>query len=193
MHHKQGKDSDAKLRELVVLISTLSEGDKPFGKVKLNKLLFFADFTAYRHFGKSITGHEYQRLPNGPAPRKLVKLIPSLGTPPKPDRDIAIRTEDYYGRSVQRPLALRSPNTQWFTFAEIKLVQDLVAKWHGKSARDISDNSHKFMGWKLARNGETIPYEVALVGRRQPSEEERRRGKELQKLAIRKKQPRTRA
>jgi hypothetical protein len=30
--------------------------------VKLNKLLFFSDFTAYLLFGESITGQEYQKL-----------------------------------------------------------------------------------------------------------------------------------
>src|SRR3972149_5377412 len=133
---KSGSPNDSKLRELVVLIATLSEGDKPFGKVKLNKLLFFSDFTAYRYFGKSITGHEYQKLPQGPAPRRLIKVVPSLATPPKSDPDIIVRTQDYYGRDVQRPLALRSPDTSVFTFAELQLVSNLVKKWLGKSAKE---------------------------------------------------------
>ena len=186
IHPRQGPEDDSKLRELVLLIATLSEGDKPFGKVKLNKLLFFSDFVAYRYFGKSITGHEYQKLPQGPAPRRLIKVIPSLGTPPKSDPDIVVRTHDYYGRDLQRPLALRSPDTSAFTFAELQLISNLVEKWRGKSAKEISDNSHKFIGWKLAQNGETIPYEVSLVGSREPTEHERRRGKELEKLASKK-------
>src|ERR1035437_1475045 len=63
------KPNDDKLRELVLYIATASEGDEPFGKVKLNKILFFADFEAYRRFVRSITGHEYQKLAQGPAPR----------------------------------------------------------------------------------------------------------------------------
>jgi len=179
-------ESDAKLRELVVLITTLSEGDKPFGKVKLNKLLFYSDFIAYRRFGKSITGHEYQRLAQGPAPRRLVAVIPSLATNPKADRDIIVRKNDYFGRDVHRPLALRKPNTSLFTFDELSLVTSLVQQWLGKSAREISDASHKFKGWRLAKNQETIPYSVALVGNRPPSEEERRRGSAHEKLARKK-------
>src|SRR5262249_7882245 len=139
IHHKKMHANDAKLRELVVLIATLSEGDKPFGKVKLNKLLFFADFTAYRYFGKSITGHEYQKLPQGPTPRNLLKVIPSLGGQGRGDRDIIVRRQDYFGKDVHRPLALRSPQTSAFTFDELSLVTNLVKKWHGKTAKEISD------------------------------------------------------
>lgn len=186
IERKKLRASDEKLRELVLLIATLSEGDKPFGKVKLNKLLFYSDFIAYRYFGKSITGHEYQKLPQGPAPRRLIAVIPSLASPPKPDRDIIVRKNDYYGHDLQRPLALRSPDTSSFTFDEISLVTNLVHKWLGKTAKEISNASHKFMGWQLARNGETIPYSVALVGRREPNDEERRRGRDFEKLARKK-------
>ncbi len=58
---KQYEPDDIKLRELVLYLATLSEGDATFGKVKLNKLLFYADFNAYLKFGKPITGHEYQK------------------------------------------------------------------------------------------------------------------------------------
>ena len=74
--------NDAKLRELVLYICYLSEGDNSFGKVKLNKILFYADFL-----------------------------------------------------------------------------------------------------WQLAGKGETIPYSVALVGLRQPTEAERAMGLELESLA----------
>ena len=78
---KRQKEDDAKLRELVLLIATLSEGDEPFGKIKLNKVAFFSDFLAYLIFGRSITGHQYMRLPEGPAPRKLLLVIPAFRKP----------------------------------------------------------------------------------------------------------------
>ena len=62
---------DARLRELILLICKGSEGDPRFGAVKLNKLLFYCDFSAYAKLGKSITGQEYLALPEGPALKKL--------------------------------------------------------------------------------------------------------------------------
>ena len=63
---------DEKLRELIVYISWRSRKDPNFGAIKLNKLLFFADTAAYRELGKSITGSEYQHLPEGPCPRRIL-------------------------------------------------------------------------------------------------------------------------
>jgi hypothetical protein len=53
---KQQHANDDKLKELVVYLSSLSEGDEYWGAVKLNKLLFYIDFVASRRFGKSVTG-----------------------------------------------------------------------------------------------------------------------------------------
>ena len=62
--------SEEKLRELILLIAHKSKADPRLRAVKLNQPLYYADFTAYRRLGKSITGAEYQHLPEGPAPRK---------------------------------------------------------------------------------------------------------------------------
>jgi len=180
------KPDDYKLRELVVLITTLSEGDQAFGKVKLSKLLFFADFIAYRKFGKSITGHEYQKLPQGPVPRRLLSVVPALASPGRSGGGVVVRKELFFGKNMQRPLALRSPEISKFKFEELELVRELVTRWKGKTAREISERSHEFVGWQKAELKETIPYAVALVGSRPPSALERKRGLELEKLARKK-------
>jgi len=177
------KPSDEKLRELVLLIATLSEGDAPFGKTKLNKIAFFADVTAYLNFGKSITGREYQRLPEGPAPRRLLAVMPAFRKPAEPDSDLAVRVHDYFGWTLERPLALRPPKTRKFAPEELKLIEDLVKRFWGMNAREISDKSHRFIGWLLAQHGETIPYSTALVGLREPTEEERKIGLALEENA----------
>ena len=44
----------------------------------------------------------------------------------------------------------------------------------------MSDLSHRFYGWKLAKLGETIPYAVALIGSREPGEGEIAHGRSLE-------------
>jgi hypothetical protein len=179
---KQRAD-DTKLRELVLYIATASEGDEPFGKVKLNKILFFADFEAYRRFGRSITGHEYQKLAQGPAPRALLPLFPGLCKPALPDDNLAVRVNDYYGRNQERPFALRVPNTKKFAPEELRLVDDLVKKFWGRNAAAMSGRSHLFVGWQVAKLGETIPYHQALIGMRLPGVEQQRIGASLEPWA----------
>jgi hypothetical protein len=48
----------------------------------------------------------------------------------------------------------------------------------------MSRASHDFIGWRLADQGETIPYELALLARFEPTEAERQHAKELEPLAI---------
>ena len=48
---------DRKMKELILYLAARSEDDPRFSSTKLNKLLFYCDFTAYRQLGRSITGH----------------------------------------------------------------------------------------------------------------------------------------
>lgn len=171
---------DKKMKELVLLISLHSEGDKRYGATKLNKLLFFSDFLAYVYLGKSITGHEYQKLPQGPAPRYLMPIREDLEV----EKDIAIRKTDYYGYQQHKIFALREPDLSVFTAEEVELVHSIIEQcWH-KSASEISTDSHRFIGWELAEDNETIPYEVALIHPREPTKDEIEYGKKLEKLAL---------
>ncbi len=169
------KPDDEKLRELILYICSRSEGDERFGATKLNKLLWLADFTAYLRFGQAITWQEYQALEHGPAPRSLLPMMDQM----ERDREIATRTEPYYDRPQKRTLALREPDLSKFTAQEIELVTSLIREWWGKNATEISEASHGFMGWKLAERGETIPYESALVTRRELTKHEEEVAREL--------------
>jgi uncharacterized phage-associated protein len=151
--------SDGKLEELVLFIAARSEGDLNFGSTKLNKLLFFADFAAYAKLGQSITGAMYQKLKNGPAPRRIVPVIKKLVQ----RRDLAIQERDRFGKTQKVPIALREARLDDFSAKEIAIVADTIAAYARNNARGISSKSHEFAGWKLAEIGEDIPYEVSLV------------------------------
>src|SRR5271154_2692094 len=112
---KQHRPDDEKLRELIVYLSILSEGDRFYGAVKLNKLLFYADFMAYLRFGASITGQEYQRLEHGPAPRRLRPIVERM----KKVGDIIVREETFGGFRQVRTLARREPDLSLFSGPEV--------------------------------------------------------------------------
>lgn len=175
-------DND-KLRELILYVCHRSEGDAKFGATKLNKLLFYADFLAYRQLGRAITHHLYKRLKNGPAPRAMVPTIEAL----KRSGDVAIAEHNYYGRKQIRTLALRDADLGKFTADEIALVDSIIHECWGKNATEMSIMSHRFLGWKLAEDGETIPYETALITFESPTDADRAQadhlGNELQALS----------
>jgi hypothetical protein len=77
-HAKQWPEDERKMKELILYISQKCADDAKFGATKLNKILYFSDFLAYAYHGSPITGFEYQKLPNGPAPRRLVPVREQL-------------------------------------------------------------------------------------------------------------------
>src|SRR5437762_11206186 len=67
-----------KFKELVLHLAERSADDPGFGSTKLNKLLYFCDFEAYRRLGRSITGARYQKLEWGPAAVEFLPLQDDL-------------------------------------------------------------------------------------------------------------------
>lgn len=173
------RPNDTKFKELVLFISDRSEGDPRFGATKLNKLLFYADFLSYLHTGKPITGHSYQRLKNGPAPKALVPILRQM----EAEECLAIRESSYHDKVQKRTIALRDPNTEVFSGPEIDLVTRLIDENWGRNATAMSGLSHRFIGWKAASDGEVIPYETAMVHRRKATRREARIAKELDSVA----------
>jgi hypothetical protein len=171
---------EKKFRELILLICARSEGDKKFGATKLNKLLFHSDFSSYLTFDKPITGQEYFKLPNGPAPRKLVPVAQKMVE----KEELAYKEIEFHGHTQKKPIALRQPDLDLFSPQEIDLVHRLIQKYWNMSATEISYRSHGFLGWQAARERETIPYPTALVGARKPTPQEVAYGLELEPIAV---------
>jgi hypothetical protein len=171
--------NENKFRELLLFIARRSEGDPRFGAIKLNKLLFYSDFLAYLELGHPITGQPYFALENGPAPRYLVRVREQMVK----SKDIAISRKQTLSGVQERVLALREPDPNKFTPAEIALVTKVLEVCRSHSGIELSELSHRFAGWRLAAEKEDIPYEVALVGNRPPTLAEMQHGVQLEALA----------
>jgi hypothetical protein len=176
---KRFHPDDNKLRELILYVADLSSQDAHFGAIKLNKLLFYADFLAYQRFGHPITGQEYQALPQGPAPRHLKPVMDRM----QRTGELRIERKRRFNRTQLRPMPSRLPDLSQFTKDEVDLVREMIARFWNMNATQISEESHLFLGWQLANEGETIPYSMVLIGNRKPTEREKRRALGLQKLA----------
>lgn len=48
---RSAQTDDRKMKELILYLASRSEEDPRFSATKLNKLLFYCDFTAYRRLG----------------------------------------------------------------------------------------------------------------------------------------------
>jgi hypothetical protein len=163
---------DEKFCELILYIAEQCQDDPNFGAVKLNKELFYSDFAAFQALGKSISGQPYMKLDHGPAPKYMMAILEGM----RARGDIATQRRARFGHEQTRTVPLRPANRNMFTGAEIALVDEIVRTLRDHNATEVSELSHQFHGWKVARLKEEIPYTVSLVGTRKPTQAEREYG-----------------
>jgi uncharacterized phage-associated protein len=160
--------SEEKVKELIVLLSEMSEGDEYFGATKLNKLLFFTDFLAYIQYGKPISGFTYEAQPEGPMLTNFYAIRDEL----QKNQDIAVARLNFMGYPQHKTLALRPPDVSKFSAEEMRIISHIVSEYQFMSASQISALSHEFLGWQAVDIGEVIPYEIALVSTSDLTEDE---------------------
>ena len=169
-----------KFKELIVYIAGRCEKHSAFGATKLNKILFYSDFIAYKNLGHAITGAEYFALERGPAPKPLVPIRDEMIE----DKDIAQAKTDFQHRII----ALRNPDLSEFSAEEIVIVDRVIHYLRHKSSGIVSLLSHAFLGWQAAweegsKKGEniTIPYGTTFVANPPLDEFEQAHGLSLAK------------
>jgi Protein of unknown function (DUF4065) len=153
---------ERKFTEMLLYVAARLADDRAGGATKLNKVLYFADFAHVRRAGSAITGAEYQKLPQGPAPRRLLPVREQLIA----HDEAEVSREAFLGYEVHRLVPLRPADTSVFSATELETIDSVLSDLAGLNARQVSDLSHEEAGWQLTDDGEVIPYESALVGAR---------------------------
>jgi len=145
---------DSKLRELILYIADKCQVHNLFGKVKLNKILFFSDFLYYQRTGESITGFTYIKQEMGPVPYRMWEIIEEM----RAAGELAIVPRQCYTHTQQRPTPLRAPDLSRFSAPEIALVDNVVEEFRERTADEVSALSHLFIGYDLVDLNDEIPY-----------------------------------
>jgi hypothetical protein len=175
MAAKRWNPDEHKLKELILYVSQQCASHPRFGAVKLNMILFYSDFLAYLRLGEPITGVEYQKLEQGPAPKRMLSIQDQM----KQDGELAIQVvPSWNGEEQHRPVNLRRPNLKLFTADQISLVDSIIAWCKGRNAETLSGFRHQQIGWESAQLGETIPYSTVFLVARSPNGSDIIRGRE---------------
>lgn len=113
-------------------------------KTKLNKLLFYADYSMYQRSGHSITGIQYRAIPFGPVPAEYEKLYLKL----QDDQKINI-VEVGFENGNFGELIKSNKNAEFDALSEkeIKVLDDIVNKFKGLTTKQIVDISHNELAW----------------------------------------------
>jgi len=166
---------NTKFKELLLYVSERSVGDPHFGKTKLNKILYYIDFQSYGMSGEPVSGAHYVRRPYGPVPREIVRARRELEETGAARVEAAVR----FGYPQGRLVAQRPADTSVFSKSEMELIDDVLRALRGMSAVEVSELSHREPGWRVAKDGEQIPYCTVFLSSRSVTDDDLRRGQEI--------------
>lgn len=150
----------AKFKELVLYLSLASADDEGFGMVKLNKLLFRADFESYRLLGHSITGEIYEKQEYGPVARSLPRALDELAS-----RAYIVWQHIARGPFTRHvPAALEPPDVSLFSEEELEVIKKALNDLAEHGGKSVSVWSHETAaGWRVKTIGAAIPYSSAAI------------------------------
>lgn len=152
-------DTEKYLEVLEYLLRSENEGganNATLGKVKLMKLLYYADFDHFEKHGTSVTGDSYRKLDYGPVPRNADRMLNELL---RQERLNVSKQQQYHFWRYAYTLHL--PN-EWrperLSHEEGRTLAEVVERWRNHTTQSIVRASHGEPPWKLVEYGEEIPY-----------------------------------
>lgn len=124
---------------------------------KMNKLLFYTDFTAYGRLGRGLTGLEYSALDRGPAPMRYSAVYGNLD---------GVSCDEYIYASGASGTILTTtapPEPGIFTPEETEILESVYNRFKDLNAGEISQLSHNEKGWIACHETHSlIPYSYAF-------------------------------
>jgi uncharacterized phage-associated protein len=149
--------SEEKLQQ-VILYFLERINNVHLGRTKLMKLLYFVDFNHYEAHGAPVTGANYRKLPHGPYPDKIEKLIAKM------ERAGLVREvkADHKGYTQHRLITLNGKfDPAKFSGTELQALERVAADWADATAAQIEAATHREAPWAGTQAGKKIDYEMA--------------------------------
>jgi hypothetical protein len=160
------REAPERLEELILYVAHKMQHDyhAGIGRIKLAKLLWRIDFTAFWRLGQPITEATYSADRLGPAPEEELMATRDL--------EAAGRFEwvqDWDRRSM--PVVHDTPRMRLFSEAQRQIIDEVIDRYRNTSGRLMVEEAHQFPGWLHAwRDGEgkgdPVPYESIFWDRR---------------------------
>jgi hypothetical protein len=156
--------SPRKLEELILYLADRMERDehRGIGRIKLAKLIFFADFEAFARFGESITGASYTVDEHGPAPDEELTAT----------RDLEAAGDfEWVNRfdKQQIPVAKRTAQLDVFRPSELEIVDEFLDRFRLLTGAEVRDIAHQHPAWKARKLGDKVPYWSVYMSRELPN------------------------
>ena len=133
------------LRKFSEMVVFFTERLQPW-KTKINKLLFYSDFTMHQQTGFSISGIQYRAIPMGPVPNNFNSIFEYLANRDKVDISYTHFSTGGTGEQFI-PSPNKSFNSEIFTEMELEVLNAITERFKNASTSEIIDFSHKEKAW----------------------------------------------
>ena len=107
---------------------------------KMNKLLFYIDFLAYRENGMAISGLSYKAIDFGPVPERWDVVYSEFDEIHQELRSVG----DFVGSILT---STTKADITLFSEAEKNVIEIVCSRFNGLSSRDLSKLSHEERAW----------------------------------------------
>ena len=128
-----------------LVLHILSQSNHQYNSpLKINKVLFFIDFLAFKELGRSVTGLTYRAIQWGPVPTFYNNIYLRLD-----NEELAAQSAVELGDNfVILYTPLKDSDMSLFDEVEKSLIDITVAKFKNMPTRTIVDLSHQEKAWK---------------------------------------------
>jgi len=134
-------------------------GAKPnVGQTVIYKLLYFIDFDYYELYEEQLIGAKYIKNTYGPTPVDFAKIIGKM----QEDNEIEEVKTKHFNHEQTKYIPIRQANLSILSAREIKHIDHILEKYSDKSAKELSELSHKDIPWIITDDKGLIPYEAVF-------------------------------
>jgi len=144
-----------KFKEVLLYILEKVGAKHNVSQTVIYKLLYFIDFDFYEIYEEQLIGATYIKNHFGPTPIEFAKIIKQM----QKDGELEEIKTKYFQYNQTKYIPGRQADISILSAQEIKHIDTILERHSDKSAKDLSDYSHKDVPWLAADDNDVISYE----------------------------------
>lgn len=124
---------------------------------KMNKILFYADFLAYRRHGMALTGLSYKALHYGPVPERWDRVYSQFD-------EIVLEPRSYGDKEGYILMADGGSDTSILRPHEIDILDEVCSRFSNSTSSELTQISHHEKAWlENIKDQRRIPFDSAFT------------------------------